>query len=159
LTGVNQSNMLQSLGLAANMMGNAVSTANTAWQENIALTNEANKRYDTTESQQAMMANAANNLAVVSGELYTPALREAYGVGTDLLVQVADFVEEIPEIVKGVTTFVGVVGTATAVVTAFVTVQKIATAASAAFSAATSVALGPIALGVAAVGALAGAAV
>ena len=159
LTGVNQSNMLQSLGLAANMMGNAVSTANTAWQENIALTNEANKRYATTESQQAMMANAANNLAVVYGELYTPALREAYGVGTDLLVQAADFVEENPEIVKGVTTFVGVVGTATAGVTAFVTVQKIATAASAAFSAATSVALGPIALGVAAVGALAGAAV
>lgn len=159
LTGVNQSNMLQSLGLAADMMGSAVSTANTAWQENIALTNEANKRYATTESQQAMMANAANNLAVVYGELYTPALREAYGVGTDLLVQAADFVEENPEIVKGVTTFVGVVGTATAGVTAFVTVQKIATAASAAFSAATSVALGPIALGVAAVGALAGAAV
>lgn len=159
LTGVNQSNMLQSLGLAADMMGSAVSTANTAWQENIALTNEANKRYATTESQQAMMANAANNLAVVYGELYTPALREAYGVGTDMLVQAADFVEENPEIVKGVTTFVGVVGTATAGVTAFVTVQKIATAASAAFSAATSVALGPIALGVAAVGALAGAAV
>ena len=159
LTGVNQSNMLQSLGLAADMMGNAVSTANTAWQENIALTNEANKRYATTESQQAMMANAANNLAVTYGELYTPALREAYGVGTDLLVQAADFVEENPEIVKGVTAFVGVVGTATAGVTAFVTVQKIATAASAAFSAATSVALGPIALGVAAVGALAGAAV
>lgn len=159
LTGVNQSNMLQSLGLAADMMGSAVSTANTAWQENIALTNEANKRYATTESQQAMMANAANNLAVVYGELYTPALREAYGVGTDLLVQAADFVEENPEIVKGVTTFVGVVGTATAGVTAFVTVQKIATAASAAFSAATSVALGPIALGVVAVGALAGAAV
>ena len=159
LTGVNQSNMLQSLGLAADMMGNAVSTANTAWQENIALTNEANKRYATTESQQAMMANAANNLAVTYGELYTPALREAYGVGTDLLVQAADFVEENPEIVKGVTAFVGVVGTATAGVTAFVTVQKIATAASAAFSAATSVALGPIALGVTAVGALAGAAV
>ena len=159
LTGVNQSNMLQSLGLAADMMGNAVSTANTAWQENIALTNEANKRYATTESQQAMMANAANNLAVTYGELYTPALREAYSVGTDLLVQAADFVEENPEIVKGVTAFVGVVGTATAGVTAFVTVQKIATAASAAFSAATSVALGPIALGVAAVGALAGVAV
>ena len=159
LTGVNQSNMLQSLGLAADMMGNAVGTANAAWQENIALTNEASKRYATTESQQAMMANAANNLAVTYGELYTPALREAYSVGTDLLVQAADFVEENPEIVKGVTTFVGVVGTATAGVTAFVTVQKIATAASAAFSAATSVALGPIALGVAAVGALAGAAV
>ena len=159
LTGVNQSNMLQSLGLAADMMGSAVSTANTAWQENIALTNEANKRYATTESQQAMMANAANNLAVVYGELYTPALREAYGVGTDLLVQAADFVEENPELVKGVTTFVGVMGGATAAVTGYVAVQKVATAASAAFSAATSAALGPIALGVAAVGALAGVAV
>ena len=151
--------MLQSLGLAADMMGSAVSTANTAWQENIALTNEANKRYATTESQQAMMANAANNLAVVYGELYTPALREAYGVGTDLLVQAADFVEENPEIVKGVTTFVGVVGTATAGVTAFTAAQVAARAASAAFSKATAVALGPIALGITAVGALAGVAV
>lgn len=159
LTGVNQSNMLQSLGLAADMMGNAVSTANTAWQENIALTNEANKRYATTESQQAMMANAANNLAVVYGELYTPALREAYGVGTDLLVQAADFVEENPEIVKGVTTFVGVVGAATAGVTAFAAAQVAAKAAATAFAGATSMALGPIALGVAAVGALAGVAV
>lgn len=159
LTGVNQSNMLQSLGLAADMMGDAVSTANTAWQENIALTNEANKRYATTESQQDMMSNAANNLAVTYGELYTPALREAYGAGTDMLVQAADFVEENPALVKGVTTFAGVMGGATAAITAFVTVQKVATAASVAFTAATSVALGPIALGVAAVGALAGAAV
>lgn len=159
LTGVNQSNMLQSLGLAADMMGSAVSTANTAWQENIALTNEANKRYATTESQQAMMANAANNLAVVYGELYTPALREAYGVGTDLLVQAADFVEENPELVKGITTFVGVVGVATAGVTAFTAAQVAAKAAAAAFAGATSMALGPIALGITAVGALAGAAV
>ncbi len=156
LSGVRQSNMLKSLGLAADMMGTAVDTANKAWDENIALTNEANKRYSTTESQQAMMANAANNLAVVYGELYTPALKEAYSAGTDILVQLADFVEQNPAAVKGVTTFAGVIGTATAAITGFTAVSKIATAASTAFGAATGVALGPIAIGVAAVGALAG---
>ena len=69
------------------------------------------------------------------------------------------FVRENPEIVKGVTTFVGVVGTATAGVTAFTAAQVAARAASAAFSKATAVALGPIALGITAVGALAGVAV
>ena len=44
LTGIRQSNMLKALGLAADQMTGAVNTANTAWQQNTALTNEANKR-------------------------------------------------------------------------------------------------------------------
>lgn len=51
LTGIRQSNMLKSLALAADQMDSAVQTANTAWDENIALTNEANKRYATTQSK------------------------------------------------------------------------------------------------------------
>lgn len=34
LTGIRQSNMLKSLGLAADQMTSAVDTANTAWQQN-----------------------------------------------------------------------------------------------------------------------------
>ena len=85
LTGIRQSNMLKALGLAADQMTGAVNTANTAWQQNTALTNEANKRYATAQSRLTMMQNAYNNLKVAIGDAYTPALSEAYGVGTKVL--------------------------------------------------------------------------
>ena len=74
LTGIRQSNMLKALGLAADQMTGAVNTANTAWQQNTALTNEANKRYATAQSRLTMMQNAYNNLKVAIGDAYTPAL-------------------------------------------------------------------------------------
>ncbi len=70
LTGIRQSNMLKSLALAADQMDSAVQTANTAWDENIALTNEANKRYATTQSKLDMMQNAYNNLKVAVGDAF-----------------------------------------------------------------------------------------
>lgn len=51
LSGIRQSNMLKSLALASDMLAETVDTANSAWNENVALTNEANKRYQTFESQ------------------------------------------------------------------------------------------------------------
>lgn len=54
--------MLKSLALAANTLTSAVNVANTAWDENVALTNEANKRYATTESRLGAAKNSFNNL-------------------------------------------------------------------------------------------------
>lgn len=83
LTGIRQSNMLKSLALAADQMDSAVQTANTAWDENIALTNEANKRYATTQSKLDMMQNAYNNLKVARRRCFYPGaarcLRCRYG--------------------------------------------------------------------------------
>lgn len=94
LTGIRQSNMLKSLALAADQMDSAVQTANTAWDENIALTNEANKRYATTQSKLDMMQNAYNNLKVAVGDAFTPALRDAYDAGTDVLNVLPDVLRQ-----------------------------------------------------------------
>ena len=96
LTGIRQSNMLKALGLAADQMTGAVNTANTAWQQNTALTNEANKRYATAQSRLTMMQNAYNNLKVAIGDAYTPALSEAYGVGTKVLNSITAFIQKNP---------------------------------------------------------------
>ena len=72
--------MLKALGLAADQMTGAVNTANTAWQQNTALTNEANKRYATAQSRLTMMQNAYNNLKVAIGDAYTPRSAGAYGI-------------------------------------------------------------------------------
>lgn len=154
LTGIRQSNMLKSLALAADQMDSAVQTANTAWDENIALTNEANKRYATTQSKLDMMQNAYNNLKVAVGDAFTPALRDAYDAGTDVLNVLGEFVQENPALVKGVATFTGVVGGATAALTAYAAISKVIKA----LDIATTFGgmAGPIMLGVTAVAALAG---
>lgn len=152
LTGIRQSNMLKSLALAADQMDSAVQTANTAWDENIALTNEANKRYATTQSKLDMMQNAYNNLKVAVGDAFTPALRDAYDAGTDVLNVLGEFVQENSALVKGVATFTGVVGGATVALTAYAAISKVIKA----LDMATMFggAVGPIMLGVTAVAAL-----
>ena len=152
LTGIRQSNMLKSLALAADQMDSAVQTANTAWDENIALTNEANKRYATTQSKLDMMQNAYNNLKVAVGDAFTPALRDAYDAGTDVLNVLGEFVQENPALVKGVATFTGVVGGATVALTAYAAISKVIKA----LDMATMFggAVGPIMLGITAVAAL-----
>ena len=152
LTGIRQSDMLKSLALAADQMDSAVQTANTAWDENIALTNEANKRYATTQSKLDMMQNAYNNLKVAVGDAFTPALRDAYDAGTDVMNVLGEFVQENPALVKGVVTFTGVVGGATVALTAYAAISKVIKA----LDMATMFggAVGPIMLGVTAVAAL-----
>ena len=136
LTGIRQSNMLKALGLAADQMTGAVDTANTAWQQNTALTNEANKRYATAQSRLTMMQNAYNNLKVAIGDAYTPALSEAYGVGTKVLNSITAFIQKNPALVNAITAFAGVIGAVVAALAAYAVAAKIAAAASAILTAA-----------------------
>lgn len=79
LSGIRQSNMLQALALASDVLGDAVTTANNAWDENIALSNEASKRYATTESQLKILKNGLNNLAISIGDILLPIINSIVG--------------------------------------------------------------------------------
>ena len=76
MTGVRQGNMLKSLALSSDKMSAAVARSNQAWKENTALTNEANKRYETTESQLKMFRNQLTDIAIEFGGPLIKALRE-----------------------------------------------------------------------------------
>ena len=76
MKGIRQGNMLKSLALASDKMGAAVARSNQAWKDNTALTNEANKRYETTESQLKMFRNQLTDLAIEFGGPLVKALRE-----------------------------------------------------------------------------------
>lgn len=76
LTGIRQSNMLKSLGLAADMLGDSIEIANKSWEENAALTKEAEQRYATFESQFQMFVNTLKIIAVQFGEIILPYLQE-----------------------------------------------------------------------------------
>ena len=147
--------MVTSLAKSGDRLTDTLDTANAAWSENTALTTEAEKRYGTTQSQLVLMQNAYNNLKVAIGDNYTPALKDLYGVGTDVLKGLTEFIEKNPALVKGITAFVGVLGVATVAIVGYTAATKIATVVSAAFGTASLAALGPILAVVAGVAALA----
>lgn len=120
-----------SLSNSGDLLTRTIATANQAWDENIALSEEAAKRYATTASQQVLMENSFNNLRIAIGDNYTPVLKELYGVANDVLAGVTDFVEANPGLVKAVTAFIGVIGLVTAALTAYSVVAKVAAAANA----------------------------
>lgn len=125
LSGVRQSNMLQSLALAADTMTGAVELANQAWEENTALADEANKRYATAESQMQMLRNSFTNVQVAIGDALTPALNSLAEAGTDAFSWAADYIEQNPWLVQAITGVVTALGVLTASVTALMVIQKL----------------------------------
>lgn len=73
---------------ASDVFSEALDTGTTAWEENIALTNEANERYKTTESQLKIFWNRIKDIGITIGDILIPAL-----------LQMLDFLTPIIEIV------------------------------------------------------------
>ena len=75
---------------ANELFSEAQEMANIAWDENTALTEEANKRYATTESRLTNLKNTAVLFAQQIGDDLNPAIQELIDGANDLL---ADFLE------------------------------------------------------------------
>lgn len=135
LTGIRQSNMLKSLGLAAETLGDAVNTANKAWDENTALSVEANKRYTETASKLQMLQNTYGNLEIAIGDVYTPTLSELSDLGIDVLKTATEFVEQNPDLVKAFTSLGIGVGGFSAALVGYSAASKLAKAATDALNA------------------------
>ena len=86
MSGVRQANMLQSLGLASGVLGNAINISSDAFAENTALAAEAEKRYSTTASQISQLKEQFSNCAVVVGDMLIPFMQK----GMDILSGVAE---------------------------------------------------------------------
>lgn len=90
------SNTLTSLANADDLMYEAVTTANTAWEENLALAKETATRYETTESKLFIMKNGFTEMGIAVSDQFNGPLREGIDVITEL-------VHEATEEVKGST--------------------------------------------------------
>ena len=134
ITETRMQRMILSLAGSGDLMANAIQTANQAFRENTALSAEAEKRYATTESRLTMLSNAANNVKIAVGDALTPMVATAASGLTDLIEPIAEFIEQNPAIVQGLTASVGVLGTATAAVSAYTAATKLAAAANRLFS-------------------------
>lgn len=129
ITETRMQRMILSLAGSGNLMSNAIKTANDAFRENTALSAEAEKRYATTESRLKMLSNAANNVKISIGDALTPVVASVADGLTKLLQPMAEFIEQNPAIVQGLTAFVGVLGLAAAAVATYTAATKLAAAA------------------------------
>lgn len=76
LTEVRLSNTILALSNASDVMNSAVSVGNSSWKDNTALTNEANKRYDTLKSKIVIAINKLKDLSITLGNKLMPGIEK-----------------------------------------------------------------------------------
>lgn len=74
ITETRLSNTVLSLSNSSGVLNNAINTSNKAWSENTALTNEANKRYATTESKLKTTINKLKDFGTTIGNKLLPSI-------------------------------------------------------------------------------------
>ena len=83
---------------AGNLFNSAIETGTKAWKDNTALTNEATKRYATTESQMKMLKNEAVKLGIEFGNELAPSLRTLLKDIKPVLLTVSNAVKKFSEL-------------------------------------------------------------
>lgn len=100
LKGIRQSNMLKSLALASDTLTGAIDLSNKAWDENAALSDEANKRYETTESKLKMLKNEVTDVAIEFGGPLVDALRDGLQAGKPLIEALGNMAKKFSSLDK-----------------------------------------------------------
>lgn len=86
MSGVRQSNMLRSLALASDVMSDAIETSSDAYERNTALSDEAEKRYQTSAAKISQLKERVSNLAITFGNDMLP-------IADDVVDALADLVD------------------------------------------------------------------
>lgn len=89
-----------SLLRAANASGvfeESIKTGNKAWKENTALTEEANKRYETTESKLKMLKNEVIDAAIDLGGPFVDALRDGVEAAKPTIKMLGDLAKKFSD--------------------------------------------------------------
>jgi len=81
------------LANGSDILTDAVNTSNTAWEENTALQEEADKRYATTQSQLLLLKNKLMEVAISAGEELLPAVNDLVDDFEPLIENLSDAVK------------------------------------------------------------------
>jgi hypothetical protein len=100
-------------GNASDLFAEAVDRSNVAWQENTALTDEAEKRYATTESQLKMLKNEVVDVAIEFGGPFLQALRDSLETIKPFISRMSDLAKAFsnanPETQQAIVKFTGLI--------------------------------------------------
>lgn len=109
--GIKETRLRDSLLRSANasdVFTSAIQTGSTAWQENNALQEEANKRYETTASQLKIMKNHIQDAGITLGSVFLPVLSKAAGKISELADKLAGMDKGTQQVIVGVLAFIAV---------------------------------------------------
>ncbi len=104
---VRLSNAILAMASSDDILTEAAGRASAAWEDNTALTEEAEKRYSTTESQIDMAKNAVENLGVTIGDMTLPAIQDMAQGLNEAARYAQRWVKENPETIKQITEVAG----------------------------------------------------
>lgn len=107
---VRLSNTILSLANASNVMSSAIDTASTAWEDNTALTNEANKRYGTLKSQIQITINKLKDFGITIGNKLMPSISKVVNKVGDFTKWLEDLSEEQVDFIVNVGLMVTAIG-------------------------------------------------
>lgn len=88
IKGIRESDTLLRLAGASDILSEAVDTSTGAWKENTALTEEAEKRYETTASKLKIMWNRIKDVAITLGDSLIPAVMGAIDAAEPLIKKI-----------------------------------------------------------------------
>lgn len=125
ITGIREADTFLRLAGNSELLGEAVSTANNAWAENVALTEEVEKRYETFESKLSILKNQIVDIGIEMGGPLMDALSTVLDAMQPVLEVIGDLATKFSDadpklqqliitigaIVAGVGPLVGVIGT------------------------------------------------
>lgn len=92
--GITETRMRDALLRSANasdVFTSAIQTGKTAWEENNALTEEANKRYETTKSKLEIMGNNLKDIGITFGSTFLPMITQ----GTEKVKEFSDKIADL----------------------------------------------------------------
>lgn len=117
LTEVRLSNTILSLANAEGVLTDSIDMANSSWNENTALTNEANQRYATVESQLSMLKNSVKDIAIELGEALLPIILDMVEMVRPIVDRIKEWAAAFNELDEGsqktilkIIAFVGALG-------------------------------------------------
>lgn len=117
-TEVRLSNAILALSQSDGLLTEALDVANTAWDQNIALTEEAAKRFETTESKVQILQNSFDNLLIAVGDDYMTTLEPVIEGLTDLTQALSDDAADSPALASTLAGIGGALGGLTGLTTA-----------------------------------------
>ncbi|QDP99420.1 phage tail tape measure protein [Lysinibacillus fusiformis] len=168
IKGIYESDVMMRMVGASDLLSSAVETSTSAWEENTALTNEAEQRYKTTASQLAILKNKVVEVGISFGDIMLPFLIQIVDTLSPLITKIAEMdssmklvilviaglAAAIGPVILVVGMFISSIGTIISALGAASTAIAGAGGASAVLGSAFAALTGPIGLTVAAIGGL-----
>lgn len=103
-----------SLANAGDLLRDGINQSSEDWIENMAITEEARKRYETMESRMILVKNQIADMAITLGNVLLPKLSELFEKLAPVISKIADWIEQNPELTAKLLLVAATIGGVTA---------------------------------------------